>query len=62
MTTDLDHEGKFWSDKLMDLANLVSIVLVFGQIGAKVINLKIVIADIVIFVEMVFLSFVLRKR
>jgi hypothetical protein len=54
-------EGEFWADKLMDLANLSAVVLVFGQLVTSTINWLTFGGGIVFYVVILIISKRLRR-
>lgn len=59
---DSSKEGKFWADKLMDLANLSAAVLIFGQLTARQIYWQGVILGLLIYIVIMLLSRQLIRR
>lgn len=49
-------DGEFWADKLMDLANLEIIILVFGQFVGPKIYLHIVTLGVALYILLVIIS------
>ncbi len=52
--------GEFWADKMMDLANLSVVVLVFGQFDKKEYNLIVLLFGIILYVLLFLVSYLLR--
>jgi len=55
------RKGEFWADKLMDLANLSVVVLVFGQFVTNKITWPAVLMGIGLYILAVVLSLFLRR-
>lgn len=55
-------EGEFWADKLMDLANLQAVVLIFGQLATPVINWDIVGVGAALYMGICIIVKILRGR
>ena len=62
MTNQKTTDGIFISDKLMDLANLEVIVLVFGQFTTAEINWYVVGVGVIIYSILVLVSLKLRRK
>jgi len=62
--TSTEHpssEGYFWADKLMDLANLSVVVLVFGQFVTAKIEWLAVAIGICLYIAVGGIAFILRR-
>lgn len=55
-------EGEFWADKLMDLANLSTVVLVFGQLVTPKIEWTVLGVGVVFYILLTIFSKYLRRR
>ena len=55
-------DGEFWADKLMDLANLEIIVLVFSQVSTPRVYLNGILLGIIIYGVLIVVSIKLRRR
>ncbi len=55
-------EGEFWADKLMDLANLAVVILVFGQLVAPKIYFHSIALGVIIYIIFSIISFKFRKK
>lgn len=55
-------EGEFWADKLMDLANLSAIVLIFGQFVSDKIYWESVIAGVILYGAIAIIAKYLRRK
>ncbi len=60
--TDKISDGEFWADKLMDLANLSAIVLIFSQLVSINIYWISLIIGIIFYLLIVLTSYKLRKK
>lgn len=56
------EEGEFWADKLMDLANLSAIVLVFGQFVSPKIDWQMAVFGVLLYVLFIIIAKKLRNR
>lgn len=61
LSTHLSKQRNLWADKLMDLANLQAIVLVFGQFVSTELNLKWMILGITIYIVLGVVSSIANK-
>ncbi len=55
-------KGEFWADKLMDLANLSSTVLVFSQLVGPTMSWEIVVLGVLVYASIVLIVSILRRR
>lgn len=61
LSTHTSKQRNLWADKLMDLANLQAIVLVFGQFVSTELNLKWMILGITIYIVLGVVSSIANK-
>ncbi len=54
-------KGEFWADKLMDLANLSSTVLVFSQLIGPTISWEVVALGVLVYDSIVLIVSILRR-
>ena len=55
-------DGEFWADKLMDLANLSAVVLIFGQFVTDKTRWIVVIGGIMLYVLILVICDKIKKR
>lgn len=55
-------DGEFWADKLMDLANLELIILVFSQLTTSRIYLNGIFLGVIIYVVLTVVSIKFRRK